>query len=924
MNLRAGFLFLVLGYSKLIAQSSVSYSVNLAIDFENKQLFVKQKTHIDSSVITADTLYFNDWNHAYSSSKTPLANRFAEEFDRSFYLSSKNRLGATTILKIESNSNSLNWFRPKGHPDQIGVLIPPTVKKEGVDFYFEYQIQLPDARFSGYGYNESKHSLNLSDWLLSYTGPDTNLNNLVSNLNLDDPLLYPAAYKIQIELSEKAQIVSNLNRQNETLWTGKSANSPYFNINKSIDFFQHQLPNGSIVYSNIDYTNQSRDESYSQFERVNEFLDSQLGLNVTKAYVVSRDDYNKRPFYGLNQLPSFISPFPASLLNELKVLKTFTRTYVHSQVNLPRRDNQWFLEGLSIYLTIKYIEKYHKDLTYLGNLSKLFYLRTYGLAKMSFNDSFMTYTEFALRNNLQQAAASSKDVLTRFNERIAVPYHAGIGFRYLESYMGQNSFNQVLQQLLSTGSSAEIAAFFKRKENKNIQWFYDAYIQKRLGLDFKIQQKKKSKDTIEVVLTEKNSLPIPVKLSLLNKKTILSEKWVLPNENTAIEVNTDDATQIAINPFIGLPELNKENNWKSTQSKLFKKPISLKFVKDTEVPNRNQLFVNPLSNYNAYDGISLGFRLHNKKLTRQNFQIDFRPQYSFLESNLVGSYSISTRFNSLERKNFLTTLSISGYSFHYASGSRYNVVAPQLNFFFRTPDFRSNIRQGISASFYRITKDLSEGIETTPEYSVFKLRHLYSNRATINYLTLASNLELANSFSKLSVNVDYRKLFPSGRQFQARFFAGKFLRNVERNNDFFDFSLTRPNDYLFQYAYLGRSDTSGIYSQQLILAEGGLKSTFDSTNVGDYLVSTNLMLSLWKWFEVYGDIAFAKNYNQPLKTYWGSGLRINLVPDYLELYLPVYSNFGFELDNRAYVKNIRFVLSIEPKQLTTLFTRKWF
>ena len=84
------------------------------------------------------------------------------------------------------------------------------------------------------------------------------------------------------------------------------------------------------------------------------------------------------------------------------------------------------------------------------------------------------------------------------------------------------------------------------------------------------------------------------------------------------------------------------------------------------------------------------------------------------------------------------------------------------------------------------------------------------------------------------------------------------------------------------------------------------------------------MLSLWKWFEVYGDIAFAKNYNQPLKTYWGSGLRINLVPDYLEVYLPVYSNFGFELDNSAYVKDIRFVLSIEPKQLTTLFTRKWF
>ena len=50
---------------------------------------------------------------------------------------------------------------------------------------------------------------------------------------------------------------------------------------------------------------------------------------------------------------------------------------------------------------------------------------------------------------------------------------------------------------------------------------------------------------------------------------------------------------------------------------------------------------------------------------------------------------------------------------------------------------------------------------------------------------MASSLELSNSFSKASFNFDYRKLFPSGRQFQVRFFAGKFIRNAARNNNFF-------------------------------------------------------------------------------------------------------------------------------------------
>ena len=189
---------------------------------------------------------------------------------------------------------------------------------------------------------------------------------------------------------------------------------------------------------------------------------------------------------------------------------------------------------------------------------------------------------------------------------------------------------------------------------------------------------------------------------------------------------------------------------------------------------------------------------------------------------------------------------------------------------------------------------------------------------------MASSLELSNSFSKASFNFDYRKLFPSGRQFQVRFFAGKFIRNAARNNNFFDFSLTRPNDYLYQYQYLGRSETSGFFSQQFILAEGGLKANLTESNVSDYLFSTNLMMSLWKWIEVYGDVALAKNLNQPIKKYWGTGIRLNLVPDYLEMYFPIYNQDGLQLNDSSYIQNIRFVLTVETKQLAVLFTRKWF
>ncbi|MGB0256940.1 MAG: hypothetical protein ACPF9N_06915, partial [Flavobacteriaceae bacterium] len=87
------------------SQAEVSYSIDVTLNPENKQILVKQKVHIEPHLLLSDTLYFNDWNHAYSSSKTPLANRFAEEFDRRFYLSTKNRLGATSIFEIKAKDS---------------------------------------------------------------------------------------------------------------------------------------------------------------------------------------------------------------------------------------------------------------------------------------------------------------------------------------------------------------------------------------------------------------------------------------------------------------------------------------------------------------------------------------------------------------------------------------------------------------------------------------------------------------------------------------------------------------------------------------------------------------------------------------------------------------------------------------------------
>ncbi|HKK12959.1 MAG TPA: hypothetical protein VJ945_09000, partial [Flavobacteriaceae bacterium] len=158
-----------------------------------------------------------------------------------------------------------------------------------------------------------------------------------------------------------------------------------------------------------------------------------------------------------------------------------------------------------------------------------------------------------------------------------------------------------------------------------------------------------------------------------------------------------------------------------------------------------------------------------------------------------------------------------------------------------------------------------------------------------------------------------------------RFFAGMFLYNrTDVASDYFSFALDRPTDYLFDYDYLGRSETSGIFSQQIIIAEGGFKSKLETPFANQWITTINTSTTLWKYIEAYADVGLLKNkYADPTFVY-DSGLRIDLVTDYFELYFPVYSKLGWEIGQPHYDQKIRFKFTADPKALLGLFRRKWY
>ena len=275
------------------------------------------------------------------------------------------------------------------------------------------------------------------------------------------------------------------------------------------------------------------------------------------------------------------------------------------------------------------------------------------------------------------------------------------------------------------------------------------------------------------------------------------------------------------------------------------------------------------------------------------------PQYSSVQNHLVGKFILSYTLNNLPKSNYVTQLNFFGSSYHYAENLRYQVINPNLNFYFRTNDFRSNKRHVLSLYYYSVKRDKSPDPIGNPNYELLNLRYRYSNRGALKHFTLGSNFQYSKKFGKIDLTLDYRKLMFNGSQFTARLFAGKFLYHNQQQTKYFDFNLNRPQDYLFRYNYFGRSEKEGIFSQQIVMAEGGFKSKLLPSTGNDYLITTNLTIGLWKWIESYIDFGIIKNQNKNPHFLYASGIRLNILPDYLELFFHFHSMDCREFDGNS-------------------------
>ncbi|WP_348797270.1 aminopeptidase [Flavobacterium adhaerens] len=914
--------------------------MTVVADMEQSSLSIHQEiTFYNQSKDTLTTIVLNDWNNAFSDKESPLGKRFSDEFYNKFHLADQSDLGGTTNFIVNNTlQKKVGWERTKKNPDYIKILLDTNLlPNQKIKLILTYNVKIPSDKFTKYGRLE-KSGMHLKDWFITPARYENHQFVKYSNENLDDIANGSTDFDIDLKIKGKSDITTDLLQQQisqteeetHAILTGKNRTNFDLIIEKKSSYTKFKV-NNLEVFNNINSGRFNDSLKAKIIERIVTYCNHHIGEYPMDKIIISTTDYEKNPFYGLNQLPKFMRPFHTDFLFEIKFLKTYLNNYLKNSLRLdPRKDN-WIFDGIQIFSMMNYIDQYHHDAKMMGDASKYYLLRSFKMAQTDFNEQYSYYYMLMARKNLDQPLNVSKNTLIKYNVQIANKYKAGLSLKYLDDYLGTNKVSTGIKQfyelnLQKQTNGNDFEQILKSNSPQNIEWFFEYIIDNRKPIDYKFSHITKTSDSITFKVKNKGIPLVPMPIFGIRDKQVVFKKWLETNQiDTILTIERKKIDKLVLNYSNEVPEFNLRNNWKSLRAFSLNRPLKMTFFQDLEDPHRTQLFYVPTLFYNLYDGFAPGFSFYNYSLFDKPFMFNVNPMYSINTNSVIGSGSFA--YNQYLRENRLYNIRylLGASYYHYASDAAYLKLYPSVSFYIRQPNYRDNRKQAFTMKYNIIYKEPSlTVIDSTDNYSILNLKYYNIKTEITSHVKFLTDIQFSGYFGKISAEMEFRKLFNDNRYFNARVFAGTFIYN-SNNTQNYNFGVSRVNDYLFDYAVYARSETTGILSQQFILGQGGFKSFVTPSEANQWLTTTNLSYSLlWNWVDAYADFGLIKNRNADPTFLYDSGIRLNLVQDYFELYFPIYSSNGFEPADKNYGEKIRFIFIFNPKSLINLFTRKWF
>lgn len=928
------------GVVQVSAQKDSIY-IEAKLSPDRKSLEVNQEivyyNHSDKDLHTVKLL---NWVSAYNKRGTSLVYRKLEDRNNDLHFAKNDELGKLVELNIKNSENKpipVNIISDENLFLPLNEALKPG---ESITLQLQYKMLLPDKKFTGYGTSSQITALKYFFIVPDHFDPDNISQN--NYHDIEEPVSFNTFWTVNFDIPVNNFIEGNLPQVQMNSFKGYLDSDPEFLISQTA--YPSIITNveGSSTVIKFGYNLKPEEKQNLEFYLPLhlKFLKEKIGF-LPESIFISEKFKAKEDFFGNNDITFW--KFRFQLFNDaektdLDYFGIITKKILDENIIADKQKDHWFKNGLKSYIEIQYLNKFYKDTKLLGTLpeAKLFGLKPLKLfhaSKVKLLDRYGLAYQYIMLQNLDQKIDENFAVLSNFNDMAISSFETGSLFNYSADKIGGSTFDDLIKTYISQNSGKKINPedFLKElsKKDKSTNYLTDFFKQKN-RVNFKLKRIQKESDSLHIKIARNTDAPIPVKLETETREGEKKEYWVETEENERIKdfplPASDNIYKITLNNGYIFPESNYRDNFLYAKG-IFSntKKIKLKLIKDIPNPEYNEIYISPRVRFNnTYDKFLLGVNLKNQSFFDQKFLYSFTPTYSTGTGKLTGSGAASYSFLPAESIFRSLTFGASGSYFHYDYGLAYRKGSLFSNFNFRKNP-RSTVSRSVGFSYNYFERDLSPLMIANDDYKKYNLWSVgygYSDNQMIHEKSFSLSAQGMEDFNKITAEGFYRWEFAPKQKLSLRLFAGYFLRNDTRNN-LFDYGISRVSNYTFSYNLLGESASSGLLSQQFILADGGFKSFIPGT-VNQWITSANVDSSVWKIFHVYADAGIYKNKDMPAKFIWDTGVKVRIIPDFLEVYFPIQSSLGFEPSFKDYAKRIRYTLVLNLGSIINAARRGWY
>ncbi|MBK9451769.1 MAG: M1 family metallopeptidase [Bacteroidetes bacterium] len=935
-------------------QQEIVYKINVRLDDNLHFLHANEEfTYTNRSQDTLDTLFIHLWPNAYKDETSAFARQKLEDGDLKFHDAASEDRGFIDSLNFTVDGKPATWSNWQGNPDIAQLALPSPLLPGGkIVVATPFRVKIPIS-FSRLGHVGQQYQLcqwypkpavyDLEGW---HPMPYLDQGEFYSEFGtFDVKITLPRNYVVGAtgDLPENDPEIEWLQERErkshemfdlpvaEAVWKPEFApddlKTLHFHQERVHDFAWFCDKNYYVLADTVNLPVSRRPvRCVAMFTNLDRNLWERGPEYVAKAvfhYSKWNGDY---PYNHATAVDGALSAgagmeYPnitvlgaggsASNL-EMVTMHEVGHNWYYGILGSNERAHPWMDEGLNTFFESRYWKELHNDKMNLipqGLQDRLGF---------NFTHTFMNQEGYRLSaaQNVDQPVEGHSAEYTSTNYGVIVYMKSGLSFNYLEDYLGREKIDKCFHTYYERWKfkhpqPEDIQAVFEEVSGEDLDWFFDAYLNGKHKVDFKITKQNENTFTI----SNKSGTALPASLSLLDDQgKVISTYWTKPFlKDTTVTVTEQDFTAAKVNANGEIPELKEFNN--SYRKGLFphRRPFALDFLYKFPSPDKFHLGLAPVIGYNTTDGFMGGLLLYHNLFPERPFSFHVMPMFGFGNSHVVGSTGFTYRW--LPSKVF-RKIELQGKMSSYSTFLR---IRPSLTFHMNKALERSPFTSSLSLQAQILARRFDDGPLAPddwylPVYGAAK----WNTQAH----TVLSDFELA---AELGGNIAE----PVGRASIEGSYARRILKKMRGSVRVFGGFAMAPNGtpYLLQYRVSGSSDPFGEnilfdraqstswLSHQITRDHGGFSSlTGRSFDQGLLSVNGNLRLP-GKFLSIFGDFAVGTSrffvVGEP-NAYYDLGLRISILKESLQFNFPIAGTVfgGLPSSGKVWWQGVNF--SIDP------------